>query len=68
MATKSIQIELSEEARNALIPLGEWLSRQVRFRTFENYELCEDNEGLVNNAREFIACFTPSIKVQHLRI
>jgi hypothetical protein len=63
MATKS---ELTEEAKEALTPLGKWLSKNTRWRAFENYELCDDNDGLVSNAHEFIDLFTPTVKVQRL--
>jgi len=66
MATEPLQ-KLEDEAIEALKPLQTWLPT-APFRPFENYELCDDNEGLVNNAREFTDCFTPTIKVQHLRI
>lgn len=69
MATSRLQIKLTEEATRALQPLGKWLA-EAPFWALENesYEICRDTDGLVSNAREFIACFSPTIKVQHLRI
>jgi hypothetical protein len=56
-------IKLSDEATAALAPLARWLSTNSRFRRFQNYELCDDNEGLLSNSGEFLKHFKPAIEV-----
>jgi hypothetical protein len=64
MTEGDLQIKkLSEEATRAAIEFGAWL-RDARFRKFENYEICDDSNGVVDNSQKFLEHFEPPTKVQ----
>jgi len=62
MSGQAVQIKkLNPAATTAARKCGEWL-RNASFRTFENYEICADNEEVVTRSEEFFQHFEPSSK------
>ncbi|ESZ93436.1 hypothetical protein SBOR_6178 [Sclerotinia borealis F-4128] len=51
---------LSEEAKKAAIACGEAIN-SLKYRPFENYEICDDPANLVNASEDFLKIFVPSI-------
>lgn len=55
--------KLTDEAASAAIAFGRWLST-ARFKNFENYEICDENDGVVANSQAFLKYFEPSATVR----
>jgi hypothetical protein len=57
--------KLTDEATRAATACGQWLCT-AQFRTFENYEICADNNGVVAKSQEFLKHFEPLPNVRPL--